>query len=78
MSDSRNEKLNLDIGKAYSDIFPGCTLENELTFTNGIEIQTKMLEMFRNSLVNKGFENNIADLMTVLYFNSTLGGNNGK
>jgi hypothetical protein len=41
-------------------------------------MQTKMLEMFRNSLVNKGFENNIADLMTVLYFNSTLGGNNGK
>ena len=49
--------------------------------TNAIEAQTKMLEMlemFHNSLNNKGFDKNIADLMTILYFNSTLGNNSQK
>jgi hypothetical protein len=75
-----NDKENLDIGSAYSDIFPGMPLNFELQLTNVIEIQTKTLEMFRDSLDKKGFDKNIADLMTVMYFNSTLnnGGSNGK
>jgi hypothetical protein len=69
---NNKENENLDTGTAYSNTFPGTTLDFELMLTNAIEIQTKTLELFRDSLNNKGFDKNISDLMTVLYFSSTL------
>jgi hypothetical protein len=62
----------LDTGKTYSDIFPGQSLSYELAWVNALDAETKRLELFNTMLINKGFNKDIADYMTLLYFNATL------
>jgi hypothetical protein len=77
-SSNNCNKENPDIGAAYSDLFPGYTLDQELMLTNAIKMQANMIDIFHKSLIEKDFDKNIADLMTVMYFNSTLGGYDKK